>query len=140
MSDSPNDGRADGQPPLPPDPDPEYETDDEEMRQLLKEVKAVIRILEQDRARFIAEGVDVDGRIASLRAGMKTFIEADMAKQEADEQLLQSTADLADAERAVFQFLAPLVEEKHAEKPFDPVLQEMKEQVDEWRKQMPKED
>ena len=54
------------------------------------------------------------------------------------DELLHAMADLADAQSGTAKIVLPLAERWHAEEPFDPVTQEIKEYADELRKQVPK--
>jgi hypothetical protein len=60
------------------------------------------------------------------------------AQQTVDPRPLQSTTDLADAQRPLIKSLGQIVDALHEQKPFDSHVQEWKEYTDEWRKQMPK--
>jgi hypothetical protein len=84
-------------------------------------------------------GLDPDALIAFTAPALAQAEQAIKDCDAAQEKMLHALADKADAERNLFQVMKQIVEVGHAEHPFDETMQEAKEFVDEWSKQMPKE-
>jgi len=127
--------------PLPPEleflrqpPPPGLEA--EELIAHLQNQHARIR---QHAALIRGQGMDPDKLIGITAGSLANLIRACQASDAANEKMLGAMADKADAEYKVFKTLAPVVEAAYEIAPFDPEVQELKEFLDEWRKQMPKE-
>jgi hypothetical protein len=84
-------------------------------------------------------GMDPDTLIGFTAKPLATLIRACEVCDEKQEELLNAMADSADAQYKLFKDLEPIAEQLYEINPFDPEVQELKEFVDEWRKQMPKE-
>lgn len=84
-------------------------------------------------------GLDPDKLIGFTAGSLAILIRACQDCDAANEKMLGAMADKADAEYKVFKSLEPIAEKAYEINPFDPEVQELKEFVDEWRKQMPKE-
>jgi len=127
--------------PLPPEleflrhpPPPGLEA--EELIEFIQQQHARIR---QHAALIREYGMDPDKLIGFTAGSLATLIRACQACDAANENMLGAMADKADAEYNVFKTLEPIAEKAYEINPFDPEVQELKEFVDEWRKQMPKE-
>ena len=84
-------------------------------------------------------GMDPDKLIGFTAGSLANLIRACKVSDAANEKLFNAMADKADAEYKVFKALEPVVEKACEINPFDPEVQELKEFLDEWRQQMPKE-
>ena len=114
--------------PFPEDPD-----------ETLAHGRRLLALARQHQSELRAAGVDADAFIADLESQLAKLAAAQGRVEMTQEQLLQSTADLADASRDAFHALEPLVQAASEENPFDPQVQEAKEFLEEWRQHMPKE-
>ena len=86
-----------------------------------------------------AYGLDPQRFILTLVPLLRDAQQKQAAFDAAENELLEKMADHADAQRELFKMTRQIVDALHAEKPFDPQTQELKERIDEWAKQMPKE-
>jgi hypothetical protein len=84
-------------------------------------------------------GMDPDKLIAFTEPTLRALEQAQADYEKAQQEMFHRLADKADAERDLFQAADALVKAAAEEHPFDENVQEFKEFVDEWRKQMPKE-
>jgi hypothetical protein len=112
------------------------ELEDEEVLQFMRERVARVREL---RDEFIAHGVAADRFIAESEPKIAGL---ELANQEVDrleDALLNARADLADAQYKLFRASEQALRRMEEEKPFDPQVQELREEIDEWAKHFPKE-
>ena len=116
---------------------PQWEDRDD--AEIMGEVARRVKVLHDWEHIFTALGMDVPACVAEIETLGKQFATAAARSAQADEELLQAQADVADAERELFKMVDSVVSAAYAERPFDPQVQEWKEQVDEWRQHMPKE-
>ena len=110
---------------------------DEEARQLLEQARGLIGFYESHRAALEAKGVNVDQLLAEGRADVAALERACAEVEKAEQEFLQSTADLADAERELFHSVSAVVDKMLEERPTDPEVREIAEKRDEWKKQFP---
>jgi ABC-type transporter Mla subunit MlaD len=78
------------------------------------------------------------GAFASLEGSLRNTAAADKKVEELQEQLLQATADMADAMRQMVDGLEEAINAAAEERPFDPQVEEAKEFLEELRKEYPK--
>ena len=83
-------------------------------------------------------GYDPDRLIVSLEAMLNNVAAANKKVEAAQEQFLQATADKADAERAAVDALEEAIKVTAEERPFDPLVEEWKELLEELREDYPK--
>ena len=83
--------------------------------------------------------MDAEKLIAYLEPNLRDLEKAQKVVDEAELKQFHAQADVADSRHNVFKLADALVKKACEENPFDPRVQEWKEFVDEWRKQMPKE-
>lgn len=95
--------------------------------------------LREKRERLLALGLPVDQMIVDTTAKCREFLKATQETEAAEDRLLEATANSADAQYKLFKAMDAAVQTALEINPFDPQAQEMKEQLDEWRKHMPKE-
>jgi DNA-binding SARP family transcriptional activator len=76
--------------------------------------------------------------IAGIEPHLKKVAAADKKIEEAQEQFLQAVADGADAEWQAIDALEEAIKWAAEERPFDPQVEEWKEELEELRKQYPK--
>jgi len=86
-----------------------------------------------------AMGMDVDASVRELEALLAGFTRAAADADAAVESHLHAAADLAEKRYALFKMLDASVSAAYEINPFDPLVQELKEELDEWRGQFPKE-
>lgn len=92
------------------------------------------------RARMLADGVDPDAELKRLSDRFATYEAAARQAEAADELLLQSLADKADAFRNLYRLLKRAVAEKERENPLDPHLAQAREFLETLSKEVPKSD
>ena len=112
---------------------------DEEAEKLLEQARALINFYETHRAALEGRGVDVDKLLAEGRADVAALEKACAEVEFAEQDFLQKTADLADADRALFKTVSEIIDQMLKDRPFDPEVQEMAERRDQWKKQLPPE-
>jgi len=88
--------------------------------------------------RLRRHGLDPDRIIIPLEACLNDLARAQKDADNAQDKLLHATADLAEASRQQVDNLEAAVNAAAEERPFDPEVQEWKEQLEELRKQYPK--
>ena len=110
----------------------------QEPEDLPKQVREFLTKAEQNRELMRQCGIDPGRIINHLQALLKDFEEAHSSFEAAEETLLQAVADQADALRAAVDGLEAVMQEKLNEAPFDPEVQEFREQVEQLRKLYPK--
>ena len=125
------------QPPK-PDPDDNRPLTDEEMTRML-------RIPEAEWLRRLDEHLPAtDPDKAELRALMLEMraIQVEFAKttEAHDENILQTAADVADAELEHYRSLKKAYRKAQTISPFDPCLYELQKQLDQLRPQIPKDE
>ena len=98
-----------------------------------------LRILRRWPEQFRGSGMDYDRHVSEIKAGLKDLVKANKKLDQTTEACLQSLANKADLEYAAFKQAVPAVEMLYEEFPFDPAVQELKEQMDELKQQFPKE-
>lgn len=110
------------------------------------EAEELVTYLEAQHARIRqhadlirAHGLDPDKLIAFTEPAVRDLKKSCETSDAADEKMYTAMADSADAQYKLFKAMAAITEQLHAECPFDPDVQELKEFVDEWRQHMPKE-
>lgn len=92
------------------------------------------------RARMLADGLDPDAELRRLRDRFANYEMAARQAEAADEQLLQSLADKADAFRDLYRLLKRAVAEKERENPLDPHLEQAREFLESLSEEIPKSD
>ena len=110
-----------------------------EAEELIDHIQQQHARIRQHAALIREYGMDPDILIGFTAKGLATLIRACQNCDAANEKMLGAMADKADAEYNLFKTLAPIAEQAYEINPFDPEVQELKEFVDEWRQQMPKE-
>lgn len=101
-------------------------------REYIGKVRAV-------RESMRAIGLDADKVIAELEAKLKGMERSGKEADEATQNYLHATADVADAEVKLFKAAYSVVSNALKERPFDPELQEWMEQLEGWKQDLPKE-
>jgi predicted kinase len=92
------------------------------------------------RARMIADGLDPDAEAAKARGLLDALIKANANCEVADEKLLQTTADKADAMLAFYKAFKTMVREFEQNDPLNPKLEEAREFLDALAEEMPKDE
>jgi hypothetical protein len=110
-----------------------------ELEEVLPFYREHLRKTRLHREELIAHGLAADVLIAGLEPRLKMMEQKLSALDKADDKLLNLEADVADAKYEHFKLLEKALEEAEEEKPFDPEVQELREQVEEMRKHFPKE-
>jgi vacuolar-type H+-ATPase subunit I/STV1 len=111
----------------------------EDTREYIAHLRGLLAQVEAHRADILAVGIDPDQFRTKLEGPLAGLERKETELEEAVENLLQATADKADAHRKAFHSLDTVVQTAAEEQPFDPAVQDAKEFVEEMRKQMPKE-
>jgi hypothetical protein len=109
--------------------------EDEEFLKFSRERIAMTRLY---RDELIAHGVKADAFLADMVPKLQDMEKACLDVEKAEDDLLMKRADLADAEYELFKQTKKWVESMEEEKPFDPAVQEWREQLDELAKNFPK--
>lgn len=122
------------------EPQPEFEdlTADEQAEQALREADETMEWLKEYGPELAAQGMDVPKQLAELQQLRESLVKSHAECANADERLLQSIADKADAMRVLFETCNELVESLSSSHPFDPEVAEFAEFLEEWKKHMPK--
>lgn len=110
--------------------------DDEGIIKFSRERIALTRLY---RDELIAHGVTADAFLADMVPKIQDLEKACVAVDKAEDAALTARANLADAEYELFKQTKKWVESMEEEKPFDPAVQEWREQLDELAKNFPKE-
>ena len=84
-------------------------------------------------------GMDAEKLIAYLEPYFRAVEKSVREIDEATEKQLQAEADMGDSHYELFKHMDSMLKKMLEAKPFDPLVEEMKEFMDEWRKHMPKE-
>src|ERR1019366_1754575 len=113
----------------------------EEHQEMLKKYDDLLPKLRlpEVRARMIADGRDPDAVLKALTGLRDTYLAKHEASEKADEDLLQATADVADAKYEVFKALPQAIEELKQTEPFSPQLEELEDYFEALAEEMPKE-
>ena len=88
---------------------------------------------------FRALDWDYAAMLAQVEDALRELTDSYAHLEKTTEAYLQSTADLADAEFGLFKQWKAIAERLYEEKPFDPEVQRLKEELDELSQQFPKE-
>ena len=104
----------------------------------IQDARDRLAILRRWSRQFAALGVDVEAVAGRLEVLLQDLIRTVADVEAAVEQQLHASADLADANTALFKALANAVDEAGAERPFDPEVQEFREMLEVWRQHLPK--
>lgn len=110
--------------------------DAEEFLKFSREQVAMTRLY---RDELIAHGVKADDFLANIVPKFQAAEQACLDVDKSENDLLTARANLADAEYNLFKLMKQGVESMEEEKPFDPAVQEWREQLDELAKNFPKE-
>lgn len=98
-----------------------------------------IRLLKQHRIELTAHGVNVAGLLAAYEPYYDELVAMNSRVEELQEEMLHACADSAEAQLDVFRSMKQLLKAAEETKPFDPATQNLRELVEEWRDQFPKE-
>ena len=96
-------------------------------------------ILRRWPKQFRALEWDYNGKLAQLESMVEKMTKDNAEVEKAMEALLQSEADEAERKFAAFRQWKAQVEKLLDERPFDPEVQRLKEELDELAKHLPKE-
>jgi len=116
---------------------PPADLDAEELVKFANERFAKVR---QYREELIAHGIAADRYISENEGHIRELEKANAKVAKAEDTYLTATADRADAEYKLFQEMKKALAQMEQEKPFDPQVQELREQLEEFAKQFPKEE
>jgi hypothetical protein len=100
--------------------------------------RALLKKLAENRQLMREHGMDADRMIRELEPLVEGLEKSQREVEESQERLLHTAADLGDSMRKFVDGIEELVQYASDERPFDPEVQEWKEQVEEMRKQYPK--
>ncbi len=104
--------------------------------QLFEFVCERLKKLRQHREALVALGWNPDATIAALERGQREFEVLSKQLDLAQDAMLHAWADVADGDTDLAKLLEAMIEEN----PFDPQVEEWKAELEELRKQTPKED
>ena len=93
----------------------------------------------QHRDELLAHGIDADRFLKNMEESVRELEASNDKVEKVEDELLNARADLADAEYDLFLTNRKALEKLEEEKPFDPRVQEVREQMDEWAKHFPRE-
>lgn len=115
--------------------------DPEERAEFLKEYEANIAkaMSPEGRARLIARGLDPEAEFKRVAALKDAFLAADKDYEQAVDDHLQKTANLADAQYTLFKSLRDLVQELKRTDPLNPQLEELEDFLEAMAERVPKE-
>jgi hypothetical protein len=85
-------------------------------------------------------GLDPDRMIETLEGPLNVYVQAEKKVQKEQDRLLHAAADAAEATCELVNSMEEAVNAAAEEKPFDPQVQEWKEEIEEIRKQYPRMD
>ena len=115
--------------------------DPEENAEILRSHEALMRMLREPevRAQMIAEGLDPDAELKEYADNVEALRAAAKDQDEIQEQLLQTTANVADAEYELFKHLRQAIQMMRDAEIFEPQLDEMEDYLKAWAQRLPKE-
>ncbi len=95
--------------------------------------------LRKHRDELAACGVRIDQFIADTARRLAAVEAVNKDVEKAEDARLQAMADSADAQYDLFKAMEALVKAAKEQNPFDPQIEEWEEQLEEIRRQMPRE-
>lgn len=107
-----------------------------ELLQFMEERETQVR---KHREELIARGIDADLFLAQTEPKFRELKTCQAKVEKAEDDLLTAQADSADARYKLFRTCQEALRAAEEEKPFDPQVQEFREQLDKWAKHFPKE-
>ena len=100
--------------------------------------RGLLKKLAENRELMREYGLDADQMIRDMEPLLEVFEKAQREVEEGQEKLLHLAADVGDGMRRLVDAMEAAVQYASEERPFDPQVQEWKEQVEELRKEYPK--
>lgn len=94
----------------------------------------------QHRDELVAHGIAADRFIADMEPRIAAAEKSQAKVDQLEDKLLHARADLADAEYKMFRETEKLLKHMEEQAPFDPLTEQVREDVEEWRKHFPKDD
>jgi DNA repair ATPase RecN len=115
--------------------------DPDKRAELLKEYEALLPKLKSPemRARMIADGLDPEAELKEYADSVDALRAAAKDLDETQEQLLHTTANVADAEYELFKNLRQAIQMMREAEIFEPQLEEMEDYLKAWAERLPKE-